>query len=313
MIHEKQIQYLLMVAQEQNITTAARKLYVSQPALSRMILDLEQQLGTPLFFRERGALRPTPAGEVYLQGCREVLAIDRSVKREISDLSGGLRGKITLAVTSLTEEFLLPHILGAFDAAYPNVQLDLMEERMQNMSGLVRDGKADLALVRTQGEPELSYTLVMENPVYLQVPPAYAAAHPEFRPGIQNPAIPPEVLHGQPVILLKKGRGLREGADRLFLQYSITPSTVLETDNLHVAHGLTQLNKGFTFVPSFAVRDFFHDDASSFYCPLKGYSFVRPLYCCYARHRYLTKAEHFLIQLISDASAGESRPSDTSG
>lgn len=67
MINEKRIQYLLTVAQEQNITTAAKKLYISQPALSRMILDLEQELGTPLFIRERNALRLTQAGAVYLR------------------------------------------------------------------------------------------------------------------------------------------------------------------------------------------------------------------------------------------------------
>ena len=115
MINEKRIQYLLSVAQEQNITTAAKKLYISQPALSRMILDLEQELGTPLFIRERNALRLTQAGAVYLRGCRQILAIDRSVKREISDLLSSRRGKITLAVTALTGEFLLPRILNAFE------------------------------------------------------------------------------------------------------------------------------------------------------------------------------------------------------
>jgi len=315
MIQEKQIQYLLMVAQERNISTAARKLYISQPALSRMILDLEEQLGTPLFIRERNALRPTQAGEVYLRGCREVLAIDRAVKREISDLSDGRRGKITLAVTSLTGEFLLPRILNAFEAAYPNVQLDLMEERMKALPDLVRDGKADLALVRSQDKSELSYTLVMESPVYLQIPPAYAKDHPELHPGIHNPPISPEVLNGQPIILLKKGRGLREGAERLFLQYNIAPSSILETENMHLAHELVHLNKGFTFIPDFAARDFFHDDAFSIYCPLDSYSFVRPLYCCYASHRYLTKAERFLIQLITNStdSTENTGPSSISG
>ena len=300
MINEKRIQYLLMVAEEQNITSAARKLFVSQPALSRMILDIEQELGMPLFVRDRGAVRPTQAGEVYLRGCREVLAIDRAVKREISDLRSSRRGKITLAVTALTGEFLLPRILSDFEAAYPGVQLELLEARTMALSELVKNGKADLALVRKQETSELSYERVMENPVYLQLPPFYVeACGVNFRAGIENPPISPLVLNGQPVVLLKEGRGLREETDRLFLQYEITPSKIVETENIHLAHQLVNLNKGFTFIPDFAVHDFFHDDAESIYCQLDGYTMTRPLYACYTRNRYLTAAERQLIDLIA--------------
>ena len=191
MINEKRIQYLLTVAQEQNITTAAKKLYISQPALSRMILDLEQELGTPLFIRERNALRLTQAGAVYLRGCRQILAIDRSVKREISDLLSSRRGKITLAVTALTGEFLLPRILNAFEAEYPNVKLELYEEKMRFLNEAVKNGKADLALVRSPNDPELTYELVMENPVYVQVPPFYFRKKAGYRPGTQNPPLHP--------------------------------------------------------------------------------------------------------------------------
>ena len=299
MINEKRIQYLLTVAQEQNITTAAKKLYISQPALSRMILDVEQELGTPLFIRDRSALRLTQAGKVYLRGCRQVLAIDRSVKREISDLLSSRRGKITLAVTALTGEFLLPRILSTFEAAYPNVKLELLEEKMRLLDEAVKNGKADLALVRRHDDPDLTYKLVMENPVYVQVPPFYFKKKAGYRPGTQNPSIAPSELNGQPIVLLKKGRGMREEAERLFLQYQITPSEVIETENIHLANTLVQLNKGFSFIPDVAVHGFFSDDASSIYCQLSGYSFVRPLYCCYSKNRYLTQAELFLLDLIT--------------
>lgn len=299
MINEKRIHYLLTVAQEQNITTAARKLYISQPALSRMILDLENEIGAQLFIRDRTALRLTQVGEAYLRGCRQVLAIDKSVKCEIADLLNSRRGKITLAVTALTGEFLLPRILNKFEAAYPNVELELLEERMKDLGQLVKDSKADLALVRSRQDPDLDYELVMENPVYVQIPPYYAQAHSGYRPGIQNPPFSPKKLDGQPIVLLKKGRGLRAEADKLFALYGITPSACLETENIHLANTMVQLNKGFSFIPDFAVHGFFNDDSSSIYCQMEGYSMVRPFYCCYIKDRYLTQAERFLIDLIS--------------
>ena len=100
---------------------------------------------------------------------------------------------------------------------------------------------------------------------------------------------------------------MREEAERLFLQHQITPSEVIETENIHLANTLVQLNKGFSFIPDFAVHGFFSDDASSVYCQLDGYSFVRPLYCCFSHHRYLTQTERFLLDLIRQMNVDNSK------
>ena len=148
-----------------------------------------------------------------------------------------------------------------------------MRRKCDFLNEAVKNGKADLALVRSPNDPELTYELVMENPVYVQVPPFYFRKKAGYRPGTQNPSIAPSELNGQPIVLLKKGRGMREEAERLFLQHQITPSEVIETENIHLANTLVQLNKGFSFIPDFAVHGFFSDDASSVYCQLDGYFF----------------------------------------
>lgn len=298
MINEKQIYYLLTVAEEHNITAAAQKLYISQPALSRLILDLEHALGTSLFVRNRGNLQPTQAGEVYLRGCKEVLAISKSVSKEISDLTNNQSGRITLGLTSLTGEFLLPAILDTFEQEFPLVELALIEERMSALPETVKSGKADMAFVYQTDDPELEYGLFLENPIYLQVPPFFIKEQPDWSPGRQNPAIMPETLSGQPMILLKKGRSMRELADRFLMQYQITPGKVIETENIHLASSLVNLNKGFTFVPSIAMHHFSRSDNASFYCQIKDYPMKRSLYCCYRKQGYLTMGERFLINII---------------
>ena len=62
----KQIEYILKIAEEQNITHAAEKLFITQSALNQQLLKLEKELGTPLFYRSRTDWHPTPAGEIYL-------------------------------------------------------------------------------------------------------------------------------------------------------------------------------------------------------------------------------------------------------
>lgn len=300
MINEKQINYLLTVAEEQNITAAAQKLYISQPALSRMILDLEHTLGTSLFIRNRGSLQPTKAGEAYLRGCKDVLAISRSVSKEISDLCNSQSGRITLGLTSLTGEFLFPSILDTFEQKFPNVELVLIEERMSILPETVKSGKADMAFVYLTDDPQLEYRLFLKNPIYLQVPPFFLKDQTTWKPGSQNSLILPESLSGQPFILLKKGRSMREVAERFLTQYQITPGKVIETENIHLASSLVRLNKGFTFVPSIAMHHFSRSDDTSFYCQIKGYPMKRSLYCCYRKHGYLTMAERFLINMIPE-------------
>lgn len=300
MINEKQIYYLLAVAEEHSITAAAQKLYISQPALSRMILDLERSLGTSLFIRNRGSLQPTQAGEVYLRGCKDVLAISKSVSKELSDLSDSRSGRITLGLTSLTGEFLLPAILDTFEQKFPHVELALIEERMSALQEMVKSGKVDMAFVYQTDDPELEYRLILENPIYLQVPQFFMKEKSTWRPGSQNPPILPESLSGQPMILLKKGRSMREMADRLLMQFQITPGKVIETENIHLARSLVSLNKGFTFVPSIAIHHFTGSDNTSFYCQVKDYPMKRSLYCCYRKHGYLTVGERFLINMIPE-------------
>lgn len=295
MINEKQIHYLLTVAEERNITAAARKLYISQPALSRLILDLEQHIGTPLFIRNRGSLIPTQAGEVYLRGCREVLSISRSVSKKISDLRNNNSGRIILGITPLTGEFLLSFIMDAFEDAFPHIELVLIEEKMMILQEMIKTGKADIAFVYQGNDSELQYHLFLKNPVYLQVPEFFLVGRNNWKPGRHNPSIRPESLSGQPMILLKKGHGMREAADHFLMQYQIAPGKIVETESIHVASRLVSLGKGFTFVPSIATYNFSGYDNYQFYCQIQGYMPKRDLYCCYRNDEYLSEAERFLI------------------
>ncbi|MEE3462228.1 MAG: LysR family transcriptional regulator [Lachnospiraceae bacterium] len=300
MLNEKQITYLLTVAEERNITAAARKLYISQPALSRMILDIEKELGTQLFIRDRGNLHPSQAGEIYLTGCRDLLLVSRSVSKKISDLNDSLSGQVRLGITSLTGEFLFPRILEAFEEKFPHVELVLSEARMNVLRTMVKQGKLDMAFVYNTGEPELSYTPVLQDPVYLQVPPRFLELHLSLKKSrAVYPDIPFEWLFDQPAILLREGRGMREIADHALSHFEIIPVKLIETESIHLARSLVELNKGFTFIPGIAVTRFTADKKKDYFCRIKDYPMQRTLYCCYGKYSYLTEAEKYLMELVS--------------
>lgn len=307
MLTERQMQYLLTVAEEQNITAAARKLYLSQPALSRLLLNLEKELGTKLFIRDHGTMRLTQTGKIYLKGCREILAINKSVEREISDQTGSCGGKLLVGASALMGEFLLPRILNDFEQKYPHVELELVEAKASSLLDLVESGKVDLALSYDNDHPELNYMVLYREPLYIQVPPSFAAEYPELHPGTQNPPLRPQTLNDRPFIALRKGTGMYKVTEEFFRRFGITPSRVIETDNMHIANILVRLNRGFTLIPVIATHRFFYDEAESIYCAMSNGAIERTIYVCSRRNEYRTEAERFLLGLIANALSSQTR------
>lgn len=163
-----------------------------------------------------------------------MLAVSHSVNKQISDLSGSRSGRIVLGVTAVTGEFLLPQIFDDFEREYPQVELILTEEKAGVLQDLVKKGKTDLAFMY-QTDLELECHMIAENPVYIQVPPAFTEGKTGWKPGKQNPQIEAQMLQNQSLILLKKGRGMREIAEQFLKQFSVTPARVFETENIHLA------------------------------------------------------------------------------
>ena len=107
----KHYQYVLKVAELQNMTKAANELYVSQPALSHYIAKVEDELGAVLFDRNTTPLSLTPAGERYVETARMVLALNDRLRQDISDINEQKKGRVILGISHARASFFLPYVL----------------------------------------------------------------------------------------------------------------------------------------------------------------------------------------------------------
>ena len=125
--------YILTIAEERNMTRAAKKLYVSQSSLSQYLTRLEQELGTPLFLRTRGELVLTPAGELYAQAAKKVLGIKKQLCKDIAELDArrdALKAKVKVAKT----QERLNKIGASVEGARSNLSaFDRMEAKVDKM------------------------------------------------------------------------------------------------------------------------------------------------------------------------------------
>lgn len=143
----RHLRYFIGVAEEENVSRAALKLHVSQPALSRQVRDLEDELGFLLLTRSAKSVRLTEAGRAFLTEARAVLLRAEEAVKTAHAIATGARGELHVGYApSLTARFL-PQTLRAFQAISPGVRVKLHDFSTEEMLAGLRDGKLQIAFV----------------------------------------------------------------------------------------------------------------------------------------------------------------------
>lgn len=143
----RHLRYFIAVAEEENVSRAALKLHVSQPALSRQIRDLENELGFQVLERTAKSVRLTEVGRFFLDEARAVVARTAEAVRKSQALAKGEQGEIHVGYApSLTVE-ILPRTLRAFQTEFPKVRVRLHDLSTEEMLGCLSAGKLQVALL----------------------------------------------------------------------------------------------------------------------------------------------------------------------
>jgi DNA-binding transcriptional LysR family regulator len=134
------------VAAEGNITRAARRLRISQPAVSKQLAELEAELGTTLFDRLPRGVRLTEAGELLLVHAQRIFAAESAAEAEISELTGLMRGRLSIGASTTIGSYLIPGVFGVFNRSHPHIKLALEIANTTQVQSLVLDDRIDLGL-----------------------------------------------------------------------------------------------------------------------------------------------------------------------
>ncbi len=145
-MHARVLRYLDEVVRCGSIRKAAEVLHVAPTAVNRQILDLEAELGAPLFERIGKRLRLTPLGEMVLAHVRQTLREHAALLGRVEELKGARRGEVALATTSGLAASLMPALVGAFRARHPGIVVRLLDLPVEAIAAAVVAGEVDLGL-----------------------------------------------------------------------------------------------------------------------------------------------------------------------
>src|SRR5512147_2950289 len=119
---DRRLQVFHAVAKQLSFTKAAEVLFMTQPAVTFQIKQLEEHFNTRLFERGHGRIALTPAGEMVLEYAERILAMSGEMETRVKELTGRLSGPLLIGASTTIAEFLLPRVLGEFKAAHPEVE-----------------------------------------------------------------------------------------------------------------------------------------------------------------------------------------------
>jgi DNA-binding transcriptional LysR family regulator len=143
------------VASRLSFTKASEELNISQPAVTKHIKEIENQINTKLFDRKGTTIQLTPSGKILFEYAGKIRNMSRDLEFEINQINQLHKGKLIIGASTTIAQYILPEILAKFHSYYKDIKIELLTYNTENISALLKDGKIDLGII--EGESKSDY------------------------------------------------------------------------------------------------------------------------------------------------------------
>ena len=253
MLNYQNLTYFITVADELNFTKAAEKLYISQQALSSHIAVIEKELDISLFSR-KPTLKLTYAGEAFYRHAQKLTQDYSDLFEELRDIRDGKRGQITIGISHTRGHLLLPKVLPVFMEKYPNIEVHVQEDNVEQLEQALIKKTVDIAIIHdTASNPDIVYTPLLPERILLVVSSRLLTRCgncPDIRRTLKESG-KITAMKDIPFLLNKKGNISREISDRIFKEEQWAPNILFETENIETIGEMCADCIGAVFYPAF--------------------------------------------------------------
>lgn len=243
----RQLESFREVVREGSFTAAAKKLHMTQPAVSLHVKALEDELGTRLLHRDSRGVRLTRAGTALLESADAALASLQEAARRIDEIKAPERGTVVLACGDTVALYLLPPVLTRFRRLHPQAEVHIRNHRSARILELLMNREADVGIVTRPPwiDPALWSRTLMEDPQLLALPRKHPLA--------KRKRVPLTALQDEAAVLLAKPAETRALVDRGLRAAGVELTIVMESSNFEVVKAYVASGLGLTILPRLAV------------------------------------------------------------
>ena len=241
---DRRLQVFHAVAKQSSFTKAAETLFMTQPAVTFQIKQLEEHFNTRLFDRGHGKISLTAAGEVVLEYAERILSLSAELDTRVSELTGEIQGLLLIGASMTIAEFMLPRVLGEFKSAYPGVKARLTVANSETIEHGVAAHSLDIGLIEAPSHlPSLSTEDCCEDELQVVCSPAHPLARLK--------SVTPKQLAQHAYISREPGSGTRAVTDAYFQQAGIPAeklNIVMELGSPDAIKGVVETGLGFAIM-----------------------------------------------------------------
>ena len=292
----KQIEYILKIAEENNITKAAGKLFITQSALNQQLIKPEKELGTPLFLRSRTNWHLTVAGEIYVKNAKQMLQIKKDTYQMIHDLTEGRCGHLSVGFTAGRGITMFTSSYAVFHQLYPNIIIEPKEGIVRDLQKLICQGDLDIGFLTLTDKDRTDdiYETIYTEELFLAVPSGHPIVKSHPAKEGEYATLDIRELQYEPFVLMDKRSTMRTLVDQIFSSAGFVPQILFETGNNHTIISMIHASLCCGILTYYYVKDL-PPGITCFRLP------SRPTWdfaASYKKGRYLSEAARCFIDLM---------------
>jgi DNA-binding transcriptional LysR family regulator len=241
---DRRLQVFHAVARHLSFTKAAEALFMTQPAVTFQIKQLEEHFNMRLFERGHGRISLTSAGEIVLEYAEKILALSSELDTRLGEMSGQMRGPLLVGASTTIAEFMLPRILGEFNSLYPQVRARLTVANSETIENRIAERSLDVGLIEIETKNQnLLSEVCCEDELQVICTPDYPLS------GMRS--VTPQVLLDYEFVSREQGSGTRDVTDSYFREAGVSPDrlkTLMELGSPEALKGVVSTGLGFAIL-----------------------------------------------------------------
>jgi len=246
MINLNQLRVFYEAARTGSFTSAAKKLCITQPAVTAQIKTFEDQCDLKLFKKKGRSLYLSEEGSTLYEYARRIFEYEREVEDVIEEMRKLKRGTLRLGTSKAYARYFMPFLISSFHEAFPQIKVHLDEGSSLDILRSLLDLKNEVAVIaRVEEDSNVTFLPFKRDQLVLILSPTHSLA--------KKKSVSVEELVHEPMIMKEMGSGTRKQVNELFSTKGLTPNVLMETSNTEFIKQLVQRGEGISFLVEEAV------------------------------------------------------------